>query len=143
LKFSSRIKQLCLVTGGFLVLSNPINASEADESAAIKASKDWLSIVDKGQYGQSWDNCAQFLKTAVKRKDFDSKLKASRGQFGELVSRTIKTKHFMTSMPGAPDGKYVVIQYDTSFAKKKHAVETVTPMLEKDGQWKVSGYFIN
>ena len=124
-------------------MSSPIRANEVDESAAIKASTDWLSIVDKGQYGQSWDKSAQFLKTAVKRKDFESKLKASRGQFGQLVSRTIKSKHFMTAMPGAPDGKYVVIQYTTSFSSKKSAIETVTPMQEKDGQWKVSGYFIN
>ncbi|MDL1980609.1 MAG: DUF4019 domain-containing protein [Deltaproteobacteria bacterium] len=26
--------------------------------------------------------------------------------------------------------------------KKKSAIETVTPMMEKDGQWRVSGYFI-
>jgi hypothetical protein len=37
----------------------------------------------------------------------------------------------------------VVIQYDTSFANKKSAVETVTPLLDSDGQWRVSGYFIN
>jgi len=36
----------------------------------------------------------------------------------------------------------VVIRYDASFANKKSAIETVTPMLDKDGQWRVSGYFI-
>jgi hypothetical protein len=30
----------------------------------------------------------------------------------------------------------------TGFAEKKSAIETVTPMMEKDGQWRVSGYFI-
>jgi hypothetical protein len=46
-------------------------------------------------------------------------------------------------LPGAPDGEYVVIQFESSFEKKKSAVETVTPMLEKDGKWRVSGYYIN
>jgi hypothetical protein len=36
----------------------------------------------------------------------------------------------------------VVLQYQTSFANKKDAVETVTPMRDKDGQWRVSGYYI-
>ncbi len=45
-------------------------------------------------------------------------------------------------MPGAPDGEYVVIQYDSSFEHKQAAVETVTPMLDKDGKWRVSGYYI-
>jgi len=44
--------------------------------------------------------------------------------------------------PGAPDGEYVVIQYDSSFENKTEAVETVTPMLDPDGVWRVSGYYI-
>jgi len=44
--------------------------------------------------------------------------------------------------PLPPDGEYVVIQFKTSFENKKAAIETITPMLDKDGKWKVSGYFI-
>jgi len=36
----------------------------------------------------------------------------------------------------------VVIQFDSSFEHKQTAVETVTPMLDTDGKWRVSGYFI-
>jgi hypothetical protein len=46
------------------------------------------------------------------------------------------------TLPGAPDGKYWTIQFDTSFAAKAEAVETVTFMLEKDGSWRAAGYFI-
>jgi len=35
-----------------------------------------------------------------------------------------------------------VIQYETRFENKASAIETVTPMKQKDGSWKVSGYFI-
>jgi uncharacterized protein DUF4019 len=37
----------------------------------------------------------------------------------------------------------VVIRYSSSFKNKTRAVETVTPMLSKDGAWRVSGYFVN
>jgi len=47
-----------------------------------------------------------------------------------------------TSLPGAPDGDYVVIQFQTSFANKASAVETITPMRDRDGAYRVSGYFI-
>jgi hypothetical protein len=36
----------------------------------------------------------------------------------------------------------VVIQFDTRFENRPLSMETVTPMREKDGSWKVSGYFI-
>ena len=32
--------------------------------------------------------------------------------------------------------------FDAQFENKAAAVETVTPMREKDGSWRVSGYFI-
>jgi hypothetical protein len=49
---------------------------------------------------------------------------------------------YTTQLPGAPDGEYVVLQYDTSFEHKKTAIETVTPVMDKDGKWRVSGYYI-
>ena len=39
-------------------------------------------------------------------------------------------------------GEYVVIQFNTVFDNKQSAVETVTSVLDKDGKWKVAGYFI-
>ena len=67
---------------------------------------------------------------------------AVRKPLGKLISRKVKTNVYTSSLPGAPDGDYVVIQFDTSFENKKTAVETITPMLDKDGVWRVSGYYI-
>jgi hypothetical protein len=35
-----------------------------------------------------------------------------------------------------------IVSFQTPFENKKAAVETVTPMLDTDGQWRVSGYYI-
>ena len=43
---------------------------------------------------------------------------------------------------GTSGGKYVVIQCSASFANKKSVLETITPMLEKDGKWRVSVYYM-
>lgn len=59
-----------------------------------------------------------------------------------MMSRELKSKQYATSLPGAPDGEYVVIQFKTAFENKKSVVETITPMLDKDKKWRVSGYFI-
>jgi hypothetical protein len=48
----------------------------------------------------------------------------------------------VTFKGGRSDGEYVVIQFDTQFENKAAAVETIAPMHEKDGSWRVSGYFI-
>jgi hypothetical protein len=65
-----------------------------------------------------------------------------RGPLGTLISRKVESARCASSLPGAPDGEYVVIQNESQFANKASAIETVTPRLEKDGSWKVSGYYI-
>jgi hypothetical protein len=69
-------------------------------------------------------------------------LQATRAPLGKAAARTLKSAAYKTSLPGAPDGHYVVIQYQSSFEHKRSAIETVTPSLGDDGQWRVSGYFI-
>ena len=59
-----------------------------------------------------------------------------------MQSRKLRSATFTKTLPGALDGQYVVIQYATSFEHRAAAIETVTPMLDKDGKWHVSGYYI-
>jgi hypothetical protein len=59
-----------------------------------------------------------------------------------VKARKVKSATFTRTLPGAPDGEYVVIQFESQFENKAAAIETVTPMHDKDGVWRVSGYFI-
>jgi hypothetical protein len=112
------------------------------EAAAVAAAEGWLGMIDSGQYGESWDAAAEMFRKAVPRDQWVRQLGALRQPMGARESRAVASKAYRTALPGAPDGKYVVIQFRSSFEKKKAAVETVTPMLDADGQWRVSGYFI-
>jgi len=69
-------------------------------------------------------------------------MKSGREPLGKLISRKVANALYTTSLPGLPDGQYVVIQFNTSFENKKSGIETVTPMVDKDGRWRVSGYYI-
>lgn len=130
-----------LITAALLV-SISAWSDEKAEKAATESANQWLALVDAGNYAASWDNAAQFFKNSVSKAQWAKMLEASRAPFGKVESRKLKSATYSTSLPGAPDGKYVVIQYATSFEHKKAAIETVTPMLDKDGQWRVSGYFM-
>jgi hypothetical protein len=118
-------------------------AAEADKvKLALSSAETWLSLVDEGKYAESWNEAAGYFKGAVKQEQWQEMLKAARKPLGKVISREVKSKSYHTSLPGAPDGEYVVIQFDTSFENKKSAIETVTPTKDKDGKWRVSGYFI-
>jgi len=112
------------------------------ETAAVATAQAWLSLVDGEQYAESWEEAAQFFKGAVQKEQWIQTMQSGRKPFGKNISRELKSKRYRTALPGAPDGEYVVIQFKASFENKKSAIETITPMLDKDGEWRVSGYFM-
>ncbi len=117
-------------------------AETEKEKAAIASAQSWLALVDAGKYAESWNEAASFFKGAITQQQWEQAAAGVRQPLGKLVSRKLKSATYTTSVPGSPDGQYVIIQFDTTFANKKAAVETITPMLDKDGKWRVSGYFI-
>ncbi len=119
-----------------------IASDQAKEQAAVTVAQNWLQLVDNGDNAQSWSGAASYFKAAVAQSQWEQTLKAVRIPLGKALRRQVKSTQYMTSMPGAPDGEYVVIQFDTSFEDKKTAVETVTSMMDKDGRWRVAGYYI-
>lgn len=112
------------------------------EEEAVKAAEAWFKLVDGGQYKESWSEAANFFKERVKEEDWIKMIDLARKPFGEVVERKLLKASYATELPGAPDGEYVVIQFQTAFSKKKNSIETITPMKDADGQWRVSGYFI-
>jgi len=131
---------LCLV--GVVLFSTPAAADEAMEQKAVTAAKAWLALVDSGDYEKSWNTAAEYFQNAVAQQQWQQSLTAARKPLGKVVSRQLKSTQYTTSLPDAPDGQYVVIQYETSFEHKKSAVETITPMVNADGKWRVAGYYI-
>jgi Protein of unknown function (DUF4019) len=115
---------------------------QKSEELAQQSAEGWLGLVDSGKYAESWDETAELFKNAVTKEQWQQALKSTRAPLGKLQSRKLKSATYAKTLPGAPAGEYVVIQFDSSFENKKSAVETVTPMLDKDGRWHVSGYFI-
>ncbi len=137
-------KILWLIFPCFFFFTGIVTADDAEkERRSIVGSEKWLSIVDEGRYSESWVESAGYLKKSVTREQWEQLLQAARKPLGKLVSRNIRTKSYQTSLPGVPDGEYMIIQFETVFRNKQSATETVTTMLDKDGKWRVAGYFIN
>ena len=122
--------------------SVPAFAGGMAEKKAVEASAAWLKLVDDGHYAKSWDTAAAFFRNAVSREQWIRSLDAVREPLGKVLKRSLISQRYAKSLPGAPDGEYVVIQYQTSFKNKQSATETITPTLDKDGKWRVSGYYI-
>lgn len=126
-----------------LLVVKPVHAEESESVANARvAATSWLALIDAGEYGKSWGQAASLFQSAISTSDWQSAAEGVRAPLGRLESRTLKSAEFTRSLPGVPEGEYVVIQYESEFERKASAIETVTPLREKDGTWKVSGYYI-
>ncbi len=136
------INILIVIALSVLVLNCSGPANPESEKAASAVALEWLALVDEGRYGDSWKEASELFRMAVKKEQWESSLGGVRIPLGNVVSREVSSIQYAEELPGVPDGEYVVIQYRTSLEFKKSAVETVTPMMDKDGRWRVSGYYI-
>ena len=124
-----------VATSGLIAVAAP--AKEDAEAAA----KTWVALIDGQKYEESWTQAGSLFQNGVKQPDWTRMVKGVRSGMGPLVSRKPLKTTMAKSLPGAPDGEYAVVQFDTVFKSKAKAVETITMMME-GGKWKCAGYFV-
>lgn len=130
-----------------LALHLPARSQTSDSvgaavTAAQVAARSWLTLVDGRRYGESWDSGSVFFRQAVTRPGWEDALHKARSPFETFSGRQLLSASYRTALPQAPPGQYVVIEYRTGAGGGKKVVETVTPMKDQDGQWRVAGYFV-
>ena len=115
----------CVICFMVIFLSVSVQAIAGNaEDEAIQAAKDWLVMIDANDYGKSWDEAAEFFKASISKTIWVDSIRGIRPSLGLLISRTLTSAVYATSLPGAPDGEYVVIRFSTRFANKKSSQKT-------------------
>jgi Protein of unknown function (DUF4019) len=119
---------------------------EIDENAAIgeasAAADAWLEQLDAGEVEASWEATSSLFRQVVDLAHWRESFEKVRSIFGRTLTRELSDVRYTTTVPGAPDGDYVISEYAAELERKKEAVETVVAMREADGGWRVGGYFV-
>jgi len=95
-----------------------------------------------GRVQDSWAAAATLLRRVVDPQQWAAQINTVRPPLGAVVSRVLREERRTTEVPGAPDGEYAILEFATTFEHKRFTVETVTPMRDTDGHWRVAGYYI-
>ena len=130
---------------GMLSLAGSTQAQAAAEpipAAAQQAAETWLKLLDNNKWDESWRTGAQVFRTAIKIEKWRLTGGKERKPFGRFLSRKLKTQRMDPAKAGSPTLRNATFEYGAAFQFKKEASETVTASLEKDGKWRVSGYYI-
>lgn len=96
--------------------------------------RQWLVLVDDKNYAQSWSEAAKVFQTREKTDAWAKQAGDKRAPLGAVASRGLKSIDLSRN-------NTAVVRYDTVFARKAAAVETVTLAFENGG-WSVTDYSV-
>jgi len=111
--------------------------SPVADSAATRAARDWLAIVDAQKWQESWAGTAKSFQALNTLDMWQSASVGGRVPLGRVLSRRLTGEE---SIPAPPNG-YQLVRFRTDFANKRGATETLSLAREGDG-WRVAGYVI-
>jgi hypothetical protein len=113
----------------------------AEEQAAERQALGFLGYLDHGRYADSYAYTGMLIRSQLDREAFASQVEKARAGTAPLQSRELIDASYATTVPGAPEGQYVVLHYHSSFAKRPDTVETLT-LAFANGYWRVDGWYI-
>lgn len=111
------------------------------DAASADAARQWLLLLDGGDWNQSWRSSGTLFRAQLSRSGWAATIKPVRAPLGAPTKRVLGSVTKTGSLPGVPAGDYEVLEYRTDFANRRGAIETVVLARENAG-WGVVGYFI-
>lgn len=119
-----------------------VTESGKREKLATDSALKWLNMVDDGKLEESWKAASEIFRESLPQSQWVTMAGSVRNPLGKKVSRRFYRSLYTKSLPGAPSGEYMIIEFDTVFENNTKAIERITSKLDKDGVWRISGYFV-
>jgi len=113
-------------------------AVQAADAEAEHAARDWLELGDQGRWSDSYNATAKSFRKLNSLERWTATAQKVRGPLGAVISRVVVSQE---NVPAPPAGVRIV-RFQTSFANKANAIETVT-LAREGGSLKVVGVSIH
>jgi DNA-binding CsgD family transcriptional regulator len=114
------------------------SSTQAVETDATRAARNWLALLDHGQWDESWRQTGASFRELNTSETWTEVSLVARGPLGEVVSRELISQE---TVPAPPFG-YEMVKFRTSFANKASVTETLS-LVREDGEWRVVGIWLS
>ena len=114
--------------------------SDLDTTPGLNAARSWLSDLDAGRYGATWEDGDPLLKGAMSKVLWETGLERGRAPLGVLIARKIRLASCTRGTQADPEAEICLIQYDAQFEHRPLADERLTVLKGRDGTWRVAAY---
>lgn len=111
----------------------------ADQTEEAREAADaWLALFDADDIEATYESAAEPFKSQVDLQDWEAQAAQVKETVGELDGRTYMETTYADELPQAPEGDYMIVQYDTQYANLD-VTEYVILVLEED-TWRMVGF---
>ena len=99
----------------------PVAATKQAEQAVAA----WLPVWDAGKTDETYDRLAEQTKKDVSLAQWVGYWTSVRKPLGAVRSRKLLKAEYIESLPTIPDRAGAMLQYETEFENRAHAIETI------------------
>lgn len=129
-----------------LLLSTPLaidgagspDAETAARDAVVEAvARDWLELVEAGNWEASYAGTAAAFREANTLKLWSDTAQRVQGELGTMLSRELLEVNDVPSPQG-----YTMVKFHTDYTNRSGVLETLS-LVREDGTWKVAGIYVS
>jgi hypothetical protein len=125
-----------------VMLAGPVGAEILPRDHLDNQAGSYLGLLDQDRYEEAWLAMSDFFQALNDKAQWQSRQQVIRDVYGSLLSRKFLRISYRQSYSQSPDGKYVIVQYESIFQNKADTYETVVLDCRNDLNCSVREYVL-
>lgn len=109
---------------------------------ALQQGMKWLQLVDDEQYALSWKESGPIFKSSVTQEKWIEAMQLVRQPLGIVTSRELAMAQAPSTLPGLPEGEYLIMTFSTVFDSNTSVSTETLSMVKVNDEYRAIGYFI-
>ncbi|QIG52814.1 DUF4019 domain-containing protein [Altererythrobacter sp. BO-6] len=114
----------------------------ADDPVSIARAEKFMARVDARDWEGSWKATGPYFRSQASLAEWTKLIEPVRTPLGKVESRRLVSVQRTSTVPGAPEGDYQIIQFQTDFAGREMIATETVVMLRGQNGWEIVGFFI-
>lgn len=121
----------------------PVRAEPPAHDQLSRQAVSFLELLDQGRYDEAWQTTAVIFKNLTNQSQWQGQLQTVRAAYDPLSSRQLHRISYRHSYNLSPDGRYVIVQFKSSYTNKANTTETVVLDCRTTPECSIREYIIN
>lgn len=137
------LKNTVMIMAILLLVAGQVSATSLQPANYGAQAIAYLELLDQSNFQDAWSEMSPLYCAMNVQTQWQQRISAIRQAYGPIKSRELRRTSYRTSFRNAPDGEYIIMQFDSAFEYKFKGIETVVLQCTPSKSCTVIDYVIN